>query len=1408
MEALKSKKHFFAYAARAALLCVLIALGASALSVLCFASGAKNSIIVENYAMIEEYAGKLGEEINAYTSLDTTEGKSLSKNVSNEINAYRKKMLDLQSHTDVGTRSLSDEILLTHAQGTAAGRLAWIYHSNLPDIKSESSLKAVADKQTVLAAEIESAADYRVLNARADGICTEMNRAIYTERVKNLALSTDSLDSASLIAGALEKVSRAEASDLGAAAMVKILTELSESLVLQRARDSLTKDLKTIFSVVRAGESYAENESVALFAYKIKNATTVSEMNEVMRSTLYTLTTEGVGDGETYLRIYLAELNGKISDSAANADSAVLSVVELFASFTDKSKRAKCKDQIFAVLFKDSELDTPELLKIEAEFNADGGIIDSQADLSLLPCELVRAESRRALYDAWQETIEKTKIILGAYDKASFFERAEAVYTDHDGLLRAVAASTSGFSESCADLLSKANAALAALLDEAKTERFLNDHKTVISKELADITLADEFALKNALNDYIALPEAVRGMLKSQIEGVAEKYNSFLDMKIRSNMSEDALYLELCTAICDEIKKIPLDGIEAYFAKCERALQKADILCDGVAYYRTMVGGSVYASYTEAQKNELSGVCTTLGSELSEVALGADNFEGGIALSLQSAKIKMERINECVRVEAAARGSENKKILQFILDAKAKIKASSDKNEMSSIAEAAIFKINRELTADEIGEMCDALKYKIEQLKFLTQSEKNIYSDKVLALKANTVREAPVAENITVLSFIWTSFNEKLSAIETEALQKDLAKAKTEYSALLEKEIEKGKNTILSMAHITEQKRNEYIELCSAQKSAYDSESVSVKNSEELAALYLKVSAQISSVVTEAGQANLAEYKKIIDAELVSLAPDSTKYSQASCAKIDEIITQSREKLKGLADIAACNALLESTKAEISEVPDLLDDEKANGRDKLNSLLADYTAIPSLYSQENLAALKKLHSEALLKIESFKNISELPELKDYIAASEAAMRGVRREMVYTSADALNMSGTGAAYPPEHNFESDGYWGRVHSSVGLSSGTTLSIGKLTNINDIDSLRAAVRRAAKKNELKIFGTLGEEKLKLLKKCDISLGIDIVLSEALDANGRYTVTLLLPPALSGENVLGVVFFDEAGGVEFYDIKNSGGLISFETKHFSSYYVVTEGTVNIMPLIIFLGVMLALECAVLALLLVSRYNRKRKERDMFPMLSGFAPILGALKIEPQNGVGLTVLLSVAVLAVGCAIAVLARVELKERERPTAPPRRAVNNCNDNVRRELREASTAGLLRAKKEMLAAPREDREYQRTASCTVVLDEPEDAIEFEIENSEVSPSCGNAPQHRVEINLDIIAKKFAAGELVTPERLKEKHLIPRKTDHVKILARGNLSKPLVVEAHEFSRAAEEMLKAVGGEAIRIK
>jgi large subunit ribosomal protein L15 len=65
----------------------------------------------------------------------------------------------------------------------------------------------------------------------------------------------------------------------------------------------------------------------------------------------------------------------------------------------------------------------------------------------------------------------------------------------------------------------------------------------------------------------------------------------------------------------------------------------------------------------------------------------------------------------------------------------------------------------------------------------------------------------------------------------------------------------------------------------------------------------------------------------------------------------------------------------------------------------------------------------------------------------------------------------------------------------------------------------------------------------------------------------------------------------------------------------------------------------------------------------------------------------------------------------------------------------------------------------------------------------------------------VNLSDLEERFDSGTEVTLESLREKGLAKRK-DPVKILARGEIKKKLVVHAHAFSAAAKEKIEAAGG------
>ena len=66
----------------------------------------------------------------------------------------------------------------------------------------------------------------------------------------------------------------------------------------------------------------------------------------------------------------------------------------------------------------------------------------------------------------------------------------------------------------------------------------------------------------------------------------------------------------------------------------------------------------------------------------------------------------------------------------------------------------------------------------------------------------------------------------------------------------------------------------------------------------------------------------------------------------------------------------------------------------------------------------------------------------------------------------------------------------------------------------------------------------------------------------------------------------------------------------------------------------------------------------------------------------------------------------------------------------------------------------------------------------------------------------VNLSDLEARFDKGAEVTPESLAAKGLATRKEVPVKVLARGELSKPLTVHAHGFSKAAREKIETAGG------
>jgi large subunit ribosomal protein L15 len=83
----------------------------------------------------------------------------------------------------------------------------------------------------------------------------------------------------------------------------------------------------------------------------------------------------------------------------------------------------------------------------------------------------------------------------------------------------------------------------------------------------------------------------------------------------------------------------------------------------------------------------------------------------------------------------------------------------------------------------------------------------------------------------------------------------------------------------------------------------------------------------------------------------------------------------------------------------------------------------------------------------------------------------------------------------------------------------------------------------------------------------------------------------------------------------------------------------------------------------------------------------------------------------------------------------------------------------------------------------------------------------PKRGFTNPFRVEvfgINVETLEKHFDAGASIDIDALREKGLVPKNAELVKILGEGTLTKKLTVKVHKFSKTALEKLAAAGGSA----
>jgi large subunit ribosomal protein L15 len=80
----------------------------------------------------------------------------------------------------------------------------------------------------------------------------------------------------------------------------------------------------------------------------------------------------------------------------------------------------------------------------------------------------------------------------------------------------------------------------------------------------------------------------------------------------------------------------------------------------------------------------------------------------------------------------------------------------------------------------------------------------------------------------------------------------------------------------------------------------------------------------------------------------------------------------------------------------------------------------------------------------------------------------------------------------------------------------------------------------------------------------------------------------------------------------------------------------------------------------------------------------------------------------------------------------------------------------------------------------------------------------PKYGFRNPFRVDyaiVNVEALSA-LNTNDAVTPQVLVDAGLVKRKTWPIKILGQGDVTRPIVVQAHKFSKSAIEKIQAAGG------
>ncbi|MBQ8850142.1 MAG: hypothetical protein IJ011_07425, partial [Clostridia bacterium] len=1117
----------------------------------------------------------------------------------NAVKEYIEKIDALRQETDRDTKA---EMQLEYHKGVAAGILSWIYYSHgdaigeLTDVtdNGRTDAEVIGDVYAELMQKIGNIKNTDYFTGKAVNSCySELLSEIYSRRINMLrhedngnGLVNTIIDDALIdvegecayyddkeIDGRIvygEDAENAKAFYAEVVARIKLQKLRDEAIEqLRLAAKEFYPDEDFDMSDKKYAEFFADiNDSTLEKAYVgglEDDETAIKTFNTALSDALEALLT-GTGEGglqgkdTAYRNAYLNGLSDKVAARVdeTNAKESVESAVigDLFENYSLDLAKADAKDALSE--YAESLGMDDALADIVAEFNGKGGIFDTAETEEDVAEQLFIAKTRCKWLDEYRQAIDDIEGYIG--ENSAIADKAEALYEE---TAKAINDGQRSSSDDIAANLKDDIAKMDALVTEAESEKFKNDHKAVIEK--TDVTPADKSALSDAIADAEGLSDGAEALLSDILTDIGEKYKEAITEEIASHITDDGAKAERqvdADKLASLVKELSAKDADGNF---DLAGLKED--ADGYLEKSETVK-ALYDSYVE---DYLSGGDEYFGDEAKKAATeGASeiiNATDGSEEAIKDAAItELKQLSALEDIYESAEGYETvEKIPELLEKAESEISGYTDDAAIKGYADAIKDEIAEVIRLYEVGNANDGLGETVESLKdvisdyeFITESEK----EKLL---------------------------DELTAIESQA--------KSDISG------------------------------------ASDGEAVkeALKSAEE----------KIAELAENADKAELDACLESVKESLNGAYGEREDYSAENYIKIVDIINGCNAELAEADSVEEYIAIRDRGVAEITAVEDLLEEAKRLGEAKLTAAYDELMKRKHCYSTENLTRLEEIYTHSKAELAAFTDVSETDAAYAFVDERIALMREVRLEVIYTEDGLLATEGE-RVYPDGYDVSADGYIGAVWAEGGIPSDTRLSLGSLSYA-DITEI---INKAAKEKLVYVNGSQAERDiLKQLKNCSVSLGVEIALGDALPAGGVYRVSMLLPDSVDMSEVIGVVFVREDGSVEFFEVTPDSSLIEFETSHFSKYYVVSGGAIDLVPLIICLSIIVLCELCVLAILLYRR--RKRQAEVLCGILP--APMALAVRYRPDGGNVIAILLGVAAVALGGLIGYLVYCEIRD---------------------------------------------------------------------------------------------------------------------------------------------------------------